>query len=303
MARMRLRQTSQTRPMVVGLSCVIVVLASLGEGCRGERTAKRPRQILPDLDHQPKYQAQQRSTFFKDYRDPETGKSYGRTQRMPIVGTVAFGKKPWDTTFDGVDFSQRNSMLQDDPELYEGTMLLRNAAGQIQYDENGAAQTTYVERMPIEKLLGMPRSDPAFDGAMKRFIALGRENFNIYCIVCHGGTGMGDGMVGQRWSYPLPNWHDPQYQWGGEKGADGYLFHTALYGVPNVGANMPYPNKMRGYLGKVSRREAWAIIAYVRVLQETHKGTSESVPPSRRQELGAPGGQASSVLSRKEQSS
>ena len=35
------------------------------------------------------------------------------------------------------------------------------------------------------------------------FILRGKERFNIYCSVCHGYTGVGNGLVAQNNKYPL----------------------------------------------------------------------------------------------------
>lgn len=285
-----MRMSANSTTKLVRLSALsLMVVAALAmasglTGCRGERSGKRPRQILPDLDHQPKYQAQQKSAFFGDFAGGGHGEAqnFGRTQREPIVGAVAFGAKPWTRSFEGIDFTRRGSYLQADPAVYEGVAFVRSASGQVQYDDDGAPQTQYLDYMPIEQILGVPTSSPDFDARFDELLALGRENFNIYCIVCHGATGRGDGMVGRRWATPLPSWHDAKYQRGGETGQDGYIFHTLLYGLPNEGDNVPYPFRMRGYKNKVSRHEAWGIVAYIRSLQAARSGAMTDVPNNER---------------------
>lgn len=240
-------------------------------GCRGERSDAPPRQFFPDMDDQPKSKAQSRSTFFKEYTDPVTGDWYGRAMREPVRGTIAFGARPYGESFGGVDFSHRADFLKEDRRFYEGKEAVLDASGKPVSEADGSAKDVYLERMPIE--------------VTSELLALGEKKFNIYCIVCHGGLGDGKGTVGQRWASPLPNWHDPQYQHGGEKGQDGYIFHTARYGVPNVGENVPYPLKMQGYATKLSERETWAIVAYIRVLQAAHSSPLNAVPERERQEL------------------
>ncbi len=289
------------RALALGVATLAIGVIGAGlSGCREERTGKRPRQFFPDLDNQRKYQAQQESHFFKEYElggahggghgddhgdDGHAAEMYGRTQRLPVAGTVPFGRKSFEGSFEGVDFSKRGELLQDDHRVYEGIEYVRDASGRVQLDEAGLPRTEYLATIPVRELLGVGPDDPTFGSEMNEFIELGRENFNIYCIVCHGGTGDGSGPVGSRWSYPLPSWHTEQYLPGGEKGADGYLFHTILYGVPNVAENAAYPYMMRGYKGKVTRREAWAIVSYIRALQETRRGTIDQVPSTQRQEL------------------
>lgn len=235
------------------LTYVLLAAATVVVGCRGERSDKPPRQFFPDMDDQPKAKAQSASKFFKD----------GRSMREPVKGTVAFGARPFPVSFSGVDFARRDGYLRADRRVYEGVETATGA--------DGKPAERYVERIPIP-----------VDEAL---LALGEKKYNIYCIVCHGGSGDGKGAVGVRWAYTLPTFHDPKYYSGGEKGQDGYIFHTILNGVPNVGENVPFPLKMPSYRGKVDEREAWAIVAYLRALQAAANSPLEAAPERERMEL------------------
>lgn len=239
---------------------VSLIVAASG-GCRGERTNKPPRQFFPDMDDQPKYKAQRESTFFAD----------GRSMRQPVRGTVPFGPHAFTASFMGHDFADRAGFLKDDPVFFTGMEQVVDEAGRPVLEADGTPRRAYVLHMPIEK--------------DDKLLALGEKQYNIFCIACHSGVGDGKGTVGNRWSYPLPSFHAEQYQYGGEKGQDGYLFHTILNGVPNVGENVPYPNKMPPYRSKVSEREAWAIVAYIRALQASRSAPLESIPERERLEL------------------
>ncbi len=66
----------------VYLIFAFVVIAAVSVlGFRGTKTTKRPLEIFSDMDHMPKYQPQGESAFFAD----------GRTDRLPVPGTVARG--------------------------------------------------------------------------------------------------------------------------------------------------------------------------------------------------------------------
>lgn len=263
--------------LLPALACGFAAVLALGAmtGCRGERTDKRPRQFFPDLDDQPKYKAQSSSNFFAD----------GRSMRDPVRGTIPFGAAMTTVAFEGVDFARRDEYLKADERLFTGQEPVLDADGNPVPDESGLPRRVYVERTPIEDILRLPRSSPGFSAAYNDFLALGEKKFNIFCLPCHGMTGDGRGTVGVRWSYPLPSWHDAQYQRGGEKGSDGLVFHTIRYGVPNVGENVPYPLKMPAYASKISEREAWAIVEYYRVLQRAGGSPIQSVPERDRQDL------------------
>jgi mono/diheme cytochrome c family protein len=214
-------------------------------GCRGEREDAPPRQFFPDLDDAPKWKPQDHSEFFAD----------GRTMRLPPAGTVPFGtqgfrsEEPWAKKFD----KQADDLLKADPAFYQGK----------------AADGTYLAKAPI-----------AFT---KEDLLRGQERFNIYCAACHNYSGDGQGTVGVMWSYPVPNFHDDIYvDPKNEKSRDGYLFHIARDGVWSPDGAQ---NKMPAYAHAIGYDDAWRIIAYIRVLQSTRRGTLEDVPADKRDEM------------------
>ncbi len=254
----------------LGAACVIALPA-----CRGDRSDKRPRQFFPDMDDSPKWKNQEGSEFFAD----------GRQMRPPPANTVAFGRvafvseEPWAAPF----MTQRTDLLKEDGAFYLGyTERTKVKAA----DGTKSEKFAYVERIPVP--------------VTEALIARGAERFNIYCVVCHGYAGDGKGMVGQRWSAPVPSWHDPKYSDPREpdgKGTDGFLFVTARNGVPGADG-FPLPDdpaetarakreamKMPGYAHALNERDAWAVVAYIRVLQESHRGTAQDIPAARRDEM------------------
>jgi mono/diheme cytochrome c family protein len=81
----------------------------------------------------------------------------------------------------------------------------------------------------------------------------GRERFNIYCSVCHGQTGDGDGMVVRRGFRRPPTYHSDRLR----QSADGYFFDVITTGF---GAMVSYANR-------IDVEDRWAIVAYIRALQ------------------------------------
>lgn len=93
-------------------------------------------------------------------------------------------------------------------------------------------------------------------------LARGEERFNIFCAPCHDQTGSGLGMIPRRLegtadqaafsnipSFTLPRLADAY---------DGELFQTISHGK----------GRMPGYATQVPADDRWAIIAWVRVLQD-----------------------------------
>lgn len=250
---------AKPRPIMLGLLGAMAIIGAVSSaGCRGERSADRPRQFFPGMDDQPKYRPQSESTFFAD----------GRSMREPVPGTVPFGRRD-DVSDEWVSFDERRAdFLREDDQLYRGM----NPDG------------SYVDTIPVRAVLGLAENEPVSPAAMKQLIEIGQDRFNIFCIVCHGGTGKGDGLVGMQWATPIPSYHQPQYYPGGEKGQDGYLFNVIRHGLANAPGLQP-ELRMPAYGDRISEREAWAIVAYVRVLQETRRGELADAPEAQRNEL------------------
>ena len=99
----------------------------------------------------------------------------------------------------------------------------------------------------------------------------GRQRFDIYCAVCHGRTGEGNGMIVQR-GFPSP----PSYHIDRLRDAPvGYLFQVITNGY-----GVMYP-----YASRVSVPDRWAIIAYIRALQLSQHATLGEVPAGEQAKL------------------
>ncbi|TVQ30664.1 MAG: cytochrome c [Phycisphaeraceae bacterium] len=236
-------------------------------GCRGDRTDNPPRQYFPGLMDQPKYKAQAESRFFSDRR----------AMREPPSGVVAFGRAPHLEYGSGEAEReegrarvslQRTHFLRNDDRVFRG----------IENDD------TWVERIPIRGLYNLGPDDSIDEALVMRLIETGRKQYNIFCLVCHGGAGAGDGPVGKEWSAPLPNFHDDRFQPGADDGSDGYLFHVIRNGVANAPGAEP-ALRMPAYGDRVNEHDAWAIVAYIRSLQRARGAPIDLVPDAERERL------------------
>ncbi len=84
-------------------------------------------------------------------------------------------------------------------------------------------------------------------------IERGRQQFNIFCSVCHGATGKGDGMIVQR-GFP----HPPSFYLDRLRNAPpGHFYNVITHGY----------GAMYSYGDRIAENDRWKIVAYVRALQ------------------------------------
>ena len=103
----------------------------------------------------------------------------------------------------------------------------------------------------------------------------GEERFDIYCSVCHGRTGEGNGMIVQRGFPRPPSYADERLR----TAPVGYFFEVMTHGY----------GLMYSYAARVEPADRWAIAAHIRVLQLSQHGTLADAEPLERNKLeGAP---------------
>jgi mono/diheme cytochrome c family protein len=95
----------------------------------------------------------------------------------------------------------------------------------------------------------------------------GRERYEIYCSPCHGLAGNGDGMIVRR-GFPAP----PPYHTARLRAAPA----RHIFDVISNGYGVMY-----SYASRVEPRDRWAIVAYVRALQQAQRATVADVPDLR----------------------
>ena len=90
----------------------------------------------------------------------------------------------------------------------------------------------------------------------------GQEMFNIYCKVCHGKFGEGDGSVVPRFPQPPTLQSDKIKNW-----KDGQIFH-----IMTMGRGL-----MPSYARQVDASDRWKIVHYVRVIQRAKNPTAQDL--------------------------
>jgi mono/diheme cytochrome c family protein len=139
----------------------------------------------------------------------------GLSGRQPIEGTVPRG------------------FLRTDTEYFTGK---KSASSAVQ-NTNAFADDTDTFPFPITK----------------ETVQRGRERYEIFCSVCHGLTGNGDGMVVRRGFRRAASFNDDRLR----QAPVGHFFDA----ITNGWGAMP------SYSSQIPVQDRWAIIAYIRALQ------------------------------------
>jgi len=100
----------------------------------------------------------------------------------------------------------------------------------------------------------------------------GQLEFNVFCSVCHGRTGDGNGMIVQRGFKPPPTFHSDRLR----QAPPGHFFDVISNGF----------GAMYSYRSRIGPDDRWAIIAYIRALQLSHDARLADVPDAQRGALG-----------------
>ena len=174
-----------------------------------------------DMQDQPRYKPQRQSDFFSD----------GKSMRELPEGTVPRG------------------FLREDKAFYTG----KTEGGQTNAAPNPAAtpMTDAAGNTLVTDFSGLVSEFPV--PVTKELIDRGEQRYKVFCIVCHGPLGNGDGMIVRRGFTKPPTYNDDRLR-------NAPVGH--FYNVITVGQG-----KMNSYASQVPPADRWAIVAYIRALQ------------------------------------
>ena len=201
------------------LAYALVALLVVGIfGIRGQKFSKPPIRIFPDMDTQDKVKAQKPDEFFAN----------DQGARLPVAQTQPRGLNP------------------------EG---LKSLGGIPEYEFSGQTGYYYTGHIGDYFGSGMPEELKLTEESAQALIERGEERYGIYCAVCHGKSGNGQGITNNYGVPGIANFHLDTFN--SESYPDGRMFETITLGKGMMGAY--------GY--NISVGDRWAIIAYVRTLQ------------------------------------
>lgn len=172
-----------------------------------------------DMQDQPRYKPFKQSDFFADEK----------AMRDLPEGTIARG------------------YLREDKAFYQGKKdLPPNAPAVAAQTATDASGNTVITTFPdaVEEF-PMP--------VTKELVDRGEQRYKIFCIVCHGPVGNGDGMIVRRGFSKPPTYNDDRLR----NAPVGHFFDVMTNGF----------GKMNSYASQVPVADRWAIVAYIRTLQ------------------------------------
>lgn len=162
----------------------------------------------------------------------------GRNDRPVPAGTVARGNY--------------HNQLEVFSEDFQDSHL-----GDSSYTFGKITDGSFVEKIPVE--------------ITNEFMAMGQEKYEIFCAVCHGAAGDGNGVT-KPYGVLAANYHDDRLR--GE--TDGYIFDVISNGK----------GLMLGMKDRLTPVERWAIVLYVRALQLSQNAQAADLSADKRTELG-----------------
>ena len=183
-----------------------------------------------DMQDQPKMKPFRGTSFFGD----------GLSARPPVEGTVARGYLRTDTALYTGKKNKTVTSVSSTPAPVATGQVAAAPSGQNAYPDD-------IDTFPF----------PITEETVLR----GQQRFDIFCSVCHGKTGYGDGMIVRRGFRRAASFHDDRLR----TAPVGHFFDA----ITNGWGAMP------SYAPQIPVQDRWAIIAYIRALQ-----ASQNIKPA-----------------------
>ncbi len=233
--------------------------------------------VFYDMDFSPSKDAQQNTTLFAD----------ARAMRPDVPGTVARGQMEMNfqtgidmealAKIDGPRASRLVAAFDDDVKDVKEKSSVDEKVDDKKSDDKKETAVPPAAANVMDTTPWLTENPLTID---RTVLERGQQQFGIYCSVCHGLNGGGNGLVNRRaqkilaatWVPPSSLHQDTLYE---DKYADGKLFNTISNGI----------RKMSGYASQIKVEDRWAIVAYVRALQKSQNASLELVPKSKQKQI------------------
>lgn len=224
------------------LAAVCLAGAVFGVGCRR------------DMQDMPRYEVYEQSSFFKDKR---------ASRNLP-------------------DHVVARGYLREDDALYLGKLTAANGGSGATQSRAGSSaqsndsvsggQTSGAASAAATSNLSDPNNVAAFPiPVTQELLDRGQERYQVFCMMCHGVTGYGDGMVVRRGYKKPTSYHDERLR----QERVGHFYDV----ITNGWGSMPK------YAAQITPRDRWAIVSYIRALQLSQNARPEDFPENIREQV------------------
>ena len=267
--------------IVVGVLGGILSLVPFGLALNARTTTSEKTRIhlVQDMDQQPRLNAQQRSPIFTD----------GRAARPDVLGAVPRTEGSDDSEYYRGIRSGGDEAAGQDPTDGDVTQARRPLSadelalfdvGDGTDGASGPAAETDQAAVPVDDAAAeatAPEPDwvtefPAAFEISDEVMAHGQERYKIYCSMCHGMGGHGNGLVHRRaQQIQASTWVQPSsFHTEAVRGRPvGHLYNTVANGI----------RRMPGYSAQIPVNDRWAIVLYLRALQASQLGEADDLDP------------------------
>jgi mono/diheme cytochrome c family protein len=209
-----------------------------------------------DMQDQPRYEAYESSGFFKDglssrpLVEGTVPRGYLRSDKQLFTGQNDKAQGNTNSSVQRGEQAGANANAQSSKANMQGGNTGTQAGGSTSQTSStsqagaGGAQAAAGDASDVEDF-----PFPVTAEVMQR----GQERYQIFCAMCHGATGDGDGMIVRRGFRQPPSYHQDSLR----QARVGHFFRVITEGF----------GAMPSYRSQVPVQDRWAIIAYIRALQ------------------------------------
>ncbi len=228
----------------IGAILGVALFAWLFSLCSPAGKNKTGHEYMPDMYHPVTYEANVVANYSWNHWDEESTFPKARLSqpRKPVAGTIARG-------YTAVNYAGAEAL-----DVVRG----KNAPNAIAAPVNGQVpfyyEDTEEDRLRCEKEM---TTNPI--PLTKEGLERGKNLYNLYCAICHGEKGDGQGyivtMPNSKYLAQPKNLTDDEMK----QAKEGRYYFAIMYGK----------NVMGGYADKLSYEERWQVIHYIRSLQQS----------------------------------
>ncbi len=224
-----------------------------------------------DMQDQPRYEAYESSTFFKDglasrrLVEGTVPRGYLRADRQLYTGKLDAGARAGAQANANAGAAQAGT--EAGAQMNANTSAEGRAGAQVDGNTQGNANASSQGGAAQAAVAGEADDADTFPFAVTEdVVKRGKERYEIFCSMCHGPVGAGDGMIVRRGYRQPPSYHEDRLR----QARVGYFFRVMTEGF---GAMPPYKSQ-------IPVQDRWAIAAYVRALQLSQMNLRSAPAPS-----------------------